>query len=105
MTKQEIKALEEMERRNKLRKKNGWKNDEIEELAELEQGVDIVVIDKDTREVRARGIWCDIKNIARIRNLIARESASWGEGREAVAVSTGTVGLWEHLKDEQIVNI
>lgn len=105
MTKQEIRALEEMERRNKLRKKNGWKNDIVDERTELENGADIVVIDINTRQVRAEGIWNDIKNIARLRNLIAREDISWGESRRAVAVATGTVGLWDILRDEQIIKL
>lgn len=105
MTKAEIKALEEIERRNKIAKANGWKRGAVEERTELHICADIVIIDRETREVKAKGIWIDIKNIQRLKNLIARENRAWDDTREAVAVVTGSVGMWEILKPEQIISL
>lgn len=104
MTKQEIRALEEMEKRNKVAKANGWVKTAIE-CKELDIPVDLVVIDRLSRVCTSKCVWQDITNIPRLKRLVARESVGLGSEYSVITVQSRTVSFGDIINLEQEIKL
>jgi len=101
MTQQETDFIIHLQKQQE-RRKAGFVSDE------LEHPTDLIIIDINTREVRAKSVWTDIKLRSRALNLIDKESKAWNfDDRKVVCVARGSVGLWEILlkSDSRIINL
>ena len=74
----------------------------------LEQPIDLVVVDRLSRRVESVLHWGEfgtLTDIERIKRLVKRENASYGEESEVVVVLHRSVGLGDILQDNQVVEI
>jgi len=77
----------------------------VEEI-ELDTPADLVVIDKISRVVKSKCVWCDLCDVARIKRLIVREQKYyWNTDSEVVAVHSRSVSLGAILLESEIIKL
>ena len=74
----------------------------------MEHPADLIVVDRLSRKVESVLVWGEfgtLTDIARIKRLVERENASYGEESEVVVVIHRSVGMGDILQEQDIIKI